>query len=231
MERVNRLAIIHTTAATVDSLKALAAEYLPGHQLLHIVDESVLPELAANGGDLSTVEDRLLAYARMAEQAGATILLEACSSVGDVVEKMRQTVSIPVVRIDSPMAEEAVRRAGRLAGRIGVAATLPTTLAPTTRLLEAQARAAGSEIALESLLIQGAFEKLSAGDRAGHDALLVEGLSLLAQKVDVVVLAQASMARVLPQLPEADREKILTSPRLAMERVQAVAANSSPTGW
>lgn len=230
MEPINRLAIIHTTTATVDSMKTLAAEYLPDYALLHIVDESVLPQLAKNGGNLSEVEDRLLAYARMAEQAGATILLEACSSVGEVVEKMQRTVSIPVVRIDTAMAEEAVRRAAQAAGQIGITATLPTTLAPTTRLLEAQARAAGVNVILKSQLIQGAFEKLSAGDRAGHDALLVEGLAELAQQVDVVVLAQASMARVVPLLPAADQAKILSSPRLAMQRVQAITAQSSAGG-
>ena len=217
---MSRLAIIHTTTATVDSMKSLAAELVPGWDLLHIVDESVLPQLAKNGGNLAEVEDRLIAYARLAEQAGANILLEACSSVGEVVEEMRQVVSIPVVRIDEPMTENAVQ----LGTRIGVAATLPTTLAPTSRLLESQARAAGKTIELQSTLIEGAFEKLSAGDRTGHDALLVEGLSKLAKEVDVVVLAQASMARVIPQLTPAEQAKFLTSPRSAMERVRAIAA-------
>ena len=217
---MSRLAIIHTTTATVDSMKSLAAELVPGWDLLHIVDESVLPQLAKNGGNLAEVEDRLIAYARLAEQAGANILLEACSSVGEVVEEMRQVVSIPVVRIDEPMTENAVQ----LGTRIGVAATLPTTLAPTSRLLESQAGAAGKTIELQSTLIEGAFEKLSAGDRTGHDALLVEGLSKLAKEVDVVVLAQASMARVIPQLTPAEQAKFLTSPRSAMERVRAIAA-------
>lgn len=217
---MSHLAIIHTTTATVDSLKALANELLPGWELLHIVDESVLPQLGRNGGNVTEVEERLLAYARLAEQSGASILLEACSSVGEVVEKMRRQLGIPVVRIDEAMAEQAVQRAGR----IGVAATLNTTLAPTSRLLEQQAQAAGKAIQLESRLIKGAFEKLSAGDRAGHDALLIEGLTALAQNVDVVVLAQASMARVIPELPAGEQAKFLSSPRSAMQRVQAVAA-------
>ena len=36
----------------------------------------------------------------------------------------------------------------------------------------------------------------------------------------VVVLAQVSMARVLPRVPDALREKFLTSPRLGMEAVK-----------
>jgi hypothetical protein len=49
----------------------------------------------------------------------------------------------------------------------------------------------------------------------------------LAPGVDCVVLAQASMARVLPHLPEAQREKFLTSPRLAMMQVQEALAASA----
>jgi hypothetical protein len=42
-------------------------------------------------------------------------------------------------------------------------------------------------------------------------------------RVDVIVLAQASMARVVQGLPEKDRRvPILSSPRLAVERLAQV---------
>ena len=216
-----KLAIIHTTSATVDSMKALAAEMLPGSELVNFVDDSILPQLGRNGGDLAEVEERLIHYARFAEQVGADVILEACSSVGELVSKMQSAVSIPIVRIDDAMAEQAVQRGERL----GVAATLPTTLQPTTRLLQAKAQAANKQVEITPLLIEGAYQKLMAGDREGHDNLLVENLQDLARTVDVVVLAQASMARVLPRLSAAEQEKILVSPRLAMERVKSVMAS------
>ncbi len=222
---MTRLAIIHTTSATIDSMKALAAEILPGSELVNFVDDSILPQLGRNGGNLAEVEDRLVHYARFAEQVGADVILEACSSVGEVVAKMRSAVSIPIVRIDDAMAEEAVER-GR---NLGVAATLATTLQPTARLLKAKAEAAGKQVEIRPLLIEGAYQKLMAGDREAHDNLLVEKLQDLARNVDVVVLAQASMARVLPRLSAADQGKILTSPRLAMERVKNVVASLSIT--
>jgi Asp/Glu/hydantoin racemase len=218
---MTRLAIIHTTSATVDSMKALAAELLPGSELVNFVDDSILPQLGRNGGNVAEVEDRLVHYARFAEQVGADVILEACSSVGEVVAKMQSAVSIPIVRIDNAMAEQAVQRGTRL----GVAATLATTLQPTTRLLKTKAEAGGRQVEVTPLLIEGAYQKLMAGDREGHDNLLVEKLRELARGVDVVVLAQASMARVLPRLSAADQDKILTSPRLAMEHVKNVMAS------
>lgn len=220
---MTKLAIIHTTPATIDTMKTLATEILPGHQLVNFVDDSILPQLGQNGGSLVDVEERMIHYARFAEQVGADVILEACSSVGELVPKMQSAVSIPVVRIDEAMAEQAVQRGTRL----GVAATLPTTLQPTTRLLHAKAQAAGKQVEITPLLIEGAYQRLMAGDREGHDNLLVEKLQELARAVDVVVLAQASMARVLPRLSAADQEKILVSPRLAMERVKNVMASLS----
>lgn len=214
---MTRLAIIHTTAATVEPLKALAAELVPGADVVNFVDDSILPQLRDNGGDVSQVEDRLLHYAEFAEQVGADAILSACSSVGEVAERMRERVSVPVVRIDDAMAEAAVARGGV----IGVAATLPTTLEPTQRLIRAKASEQGRSVTIKSRLVDSAYQRLMAGDPAGHDTLLAEALEAFAGEVDVVVLAQASMARVLDRLPEHLRERFLTSPRLAMEQVRA----------
>lgn len=213
---MTRLAIIHTTPVTIEPLKALAQELLPTCEVLNWVDDSILPQLAETGGDMSAVAERLTYYTRFAEQAGADVILHACSSVGEVVAQAQQAVAVPVVRIDEAMAEEAVRRAER----IGVAATLATTLNPTLALLRRKAEEAGKLISLEPRLVNAAYQKLLVGDREGHDAVLAEALKELGQAVEVVVLAQASMARVLPRLPDEQRDKFLTSPRLAMERVR-----------
>ncbi len=217
-----KLAIIHTTPVTVEPLKALAAELMPGVRVSTFVDDTILPQLGENGGDLRAVEPRLTCYARFAEETGADIILSACSSVGELARTMREAVTIPVVRIDEAMAEEAVRSAQH----IGVAATMPTTLAPTMRLLREKAEAAGREVRLESVCVQAAFERLAAGDQEGHDALLAQALTELAGRTERVVLAQASMARVVPALPAELQGKFLTSPRLGMERVKAVLEGS-----
>ncbi|RPI23605.1 MAG: Asp/Glu racemase [Chloroflexota bacterium] len=211
-----KLAIIHTTPATLVPLKELAAEILPGCDVINFVDDSILPQLAETGGDLTRVEERLVGYARFAQQAGAEVILSACSSVGEIVPAMRQAVSIPVIRIDEAMAEKAVRSGAT----IGVAATLATTLNPTLRLLRQKAEEAGLKVEFKPVLVSAAYQKLMAGDKDGHDDLLVEALEALTGEVDGVVLAQASMARVLPRLPETERGKFFTSPRTAMEQVR-----------
>jgi hypothetical protein len=69
-------------------------------------------------------------------------------------------------------------------------------------------------------LCDGAFDALAGGDQGRHDELVRAGLAELAGDVDVVVLAQASMARIFAALPEEERlVPILSSPRLGMEHV------------
>jgi aspartate/glutamate racemase len=225
---MTRLAIIHTTPATLEPLKALAAELLPDCDVINFMDDSILPQLGKNGGNLSEVEDRLIHYVQFAEQAKADVILSACSSVGEVVAKAQQFVSIPIIRIDEAMAVAAIQRASAApVPSIGVVATLATTLNPTLRLLQATAGAMGKEIKFSSRLVEAAYQRLMAGDKEGHDAALVEALSDLARSVEVVVLAQASMARVLPRLPKAEQGKILSSPCLGMEQVKRVLNKES----
>jgi hypothetical protein len=215
---MGKFAIIHTTPVTVQLLTALAEDILPGWEILNYVDDSVLPQLASNGGKLEDVIGRLVQSAVLAEAAGAAGILSACSSVGECVSAMAKSVSIPVVRIDEVMAEEAVRRGPR----IGVAATVATTLNPTTRLILAKAAAAGKDVVLEPVLVSEAYQMLAAGDAQGHDRVLTAALEGLAQSVDVVALAQASMMRVLSGLPPEMRTKFISSPRSGMERLKSV---------
>jgi Asp/Glu/hydantoin racemase len=120
------------------------------------------------------------------------------------------------MRVDRPMAEAAVAT-GR---RIGVIATLPTTLEPTADLVRRCAAAAGREIELTARLCTGAFEALMSGNAARHDELVLAALNDLQCQVDVIALAQASMARVVGQISEADRRvPILASPPIAIDHL------------
>lgn len=212
----NKIAIIHTTSVTVDSLKQLIAEKIPNSEVINFVDDSVLPQLQENDGKISLVEERLVQYAKYAEELGADIILNACSSVGEVVSSMRKQVDIPVVRIDEAMAEMAIQKGTK----IGVAATLATTLRPTMNLIETKAKEMNKEIELISVLAEEAYQFLLDKDQAAHDCSLADSLMKLEKDVDIVVLAQASMARVVSTLDADKQGKFLSSPTLGVERVR-----------
>lgn len=209
-----KIAFIHTVVSLPAVFKSLCAEILPEAAMFHIVDESLLQNTIRAGKLMPITARRLLGYLVSAQEAGANLAMVTCSSVGPAAEWSRCFVDIPVYRVDEAMAELAVRTGSR----IGVAATLSTTMNPTTELVRSKAAAIGKDIELTSKLCEGAFEAVISGDTARHDALVSEGLRELMKQSDVIVLAQASMARVVDALPETEkRVPILSSPRLAVE--------------
>jgi hypothetical protein len=207
--------VIHTSPATIDLFNRLLRQRLPEVRVANLLDDSILPELRDNGGKVDAVAGRWSQYVAIAKRLEARVVLNACSSIGELCEPVGRDVGIRVVRVDARMAREAVRR-GR---RIAVVATLASTLRPTRDVLQATAVEMGEDREVAATLASGAYEALIGGDQAGHDARVAAAITASGEQADVVVLAQASMARVLPAVPESVRAKCLTSPPLAVESV------------
>jgi Asp/Glu/hydantoin racemase len=192
---------------------------LPNVKVFNLVDDSLIKDVIAHGELRPHVARRVAQHVAAAEDAGADFILVTCSSIGPAVETAATLASVPVLRVDQPMADRAVIETQR----IGVIATLPTTLEPTADLIRRRAAAAGKNIELTSRLCEGAFESLMSGDAATHDRLVASALRELTTEVDVITLAQASMARVVDQLPREERRvPILTSPPIAIEYLATI---------
>jgi Asp/Glu/hydantoin racemase len=189
----------------------LCAELLPGVETFNIADDSLIKEVIREGRLTPSVSRRVASQVISAAEAGADQIVVTCSSIGAAVEQAASLVNVPVLRVDRPMADLAIATGPR----VGVAATLPTTLGPTVDLLQCRAKAAGASIELSPQLCEGAFEALMGGDAATHDDLVGAAIESLASRCDVVVLAQASMARVAAAL-RGVTTPVLTSPRLAI---------------
>lgn len=210
---MKKVVCVHTAMALVGPLTEIFKEYLPEVKLNHIADDSLIQEVIANDGVTPAVRRRLLSHYVAAADAGADVVFNTCSSVGDVADYGNTYAPIPVFRIDYPMAVEAVTTAKR----IGVISTLPTTLAPTRRLLENAACQEGREVVLVDGLADGAFQAGQSGDGETHDRLIAEAAAKIADEVDLFVLAQGSMARMEQRLSELTGKPVLSSPVLGVK--------------
>ena len=217
------LGLVHTSATLVPVFGQLCKEKLPGVSVFNIVDDSLVKGIMAAGSLTAPISRRVAGYIESAELAGADCILVTCSSIGPAVEAAAKLTGVPVLRVDQPMADEAVK----MGKRIGVIATLRTTLEPTADLIARRAAAAGKAIELTSRLCEGAFDALMSGNAAEHDAKVASVLKELSGRVDVVVLAQASMARVVDGLSAADkRTPILASPAIAVDYLRTILSQS-----
>jgi Asp/Glu/hydantoin racemase len=214
---LSTLAFIHTSHVLIPTFADLARKHLGAAKIFNMVDESLIQNTIASGELTKATIRRLVNMIGSAHDGGADAVMVTCSSIGPAIPIARSVYNFPIFRIDDAMAAKAVQSADR----IGVAATLKTTLEPTVGLLEEKASERHRSIRVVECLCNGAFEKVLAGDTEGHDQIVSQALTSLIGKVDVLVLAQASMARVVNQLPAgALNMPVLSSPELAIQQAR-----------
>lgn len=177
-------------------------------EIISLQDPSILAQVREAGYVTPTPAARLIGMYMDAIGQGADAVLNVCSSVGEVADSVQTAaayIGVPIVRIDEDMCREAVR----LGSRIGVLATLSTTLEPTKGTINRVARAMGRHVTLVDGLIDGAFGL----DQAQFRRLLLEAAGKIIDQVDVIVLAQGSMAYVEKDITAAYGKPTLSSPR------------------
>jgi Asp/Glu/hydantoin racemase len=211
--------LVHTIPALVDLFTEWCRDLLPELRTLHVLDEPMLERINRRGTGAPEDDDRLAEHVALAQSIGAAGVLVTCSTVSHSVASIRDRFEIPVFAIDDRLATEAVA----IGSRIAVVATAPSTLEPSRTLLEATAARAGRGVSVSLRVVDDALAALVAGDGATHDRLVERAIVRSAPDADVVVLAQASMARVLRAM--ADRPlaiPVLASPFLALAEVRRV---------
>lgn len=222
--KLKTLGLIHTSATLVPIFQKLCNDLLPEVSVFNIVDDSLIKDVINKNKLTNDTARRVVNYVGSAEAAGADLIMVTCSSIGAAVEASAALTNVPVLRVDQAMAEQAVRTGSR----IGVIATLPTTLEPTSDLVRRMAIKAGKEIVLTAKLCDGAFDALMNGNPEKHDEMVSKALIELSANVDVIVLAQASMSRVVETLsPENKIVPILASPGIAIAQIAELRKASS----
>lgn len=208
---------VHTASPMVEPTKALFAEYLPETRLINIVDDSLIQDVIQAGEVPAAVAKRLVSYFFAGVDAGADLIFNTCSSVGEIADLARPLLSIPLVKIDDDMATEAINTADS----IGVLATLPTTLGPTVRLVRNKAARMNKSVTVVEGLAEGAFQAMMSGDAAKHDQLIRDTAKRVAAQADALVLAQGSMAKMETPLADETGKPVLSSPRRGVLAVKA----------
>lgn len=210
-----RVVLIHTSPVSLNDLKALFAQIVPEVEMINIIDDSLLAQVKKVGHINSEIISRMCSYVQVANTLKPDLIFNQCSSVGEAFDIARTQASCKTLKIDEPMAEKAVE----LGTRIGVVATVASTMAPSCNLVRRKAKEANKDVEVKEYLVNGALDILMSGDVETHNRLCIEAIREAQAENDVVVLAQGSMTALLPLLTSTAKP-VLTSPRLAVERVR-----------
>jgi Asp/Glu/hydantoin racemase len=216
-----KMGVLHTSFVFINVetvFHNLYKEILPDVQVIDFVDSDVLAAVKREGGIKSSHVQRMCHLAMAAESAGVDLIFSTCSSLGPTMDVARQLVNVPIVKIDDAMTQKAAKEGHA----VGVMATVPTTLQPTIDLIQGKAKIIGKSVEIKPYLCEGAFDVLMGGNRQQHDQMVLEGARRLAAKVDLIVLAQASMSRLAPTLSQEIGKEVLSSPRLAVNYIRSL---------
>ena len=192
------LGIIHANNLTIRAMQPFIGRYIPDVEVMHVCDDAIQRDnIRAGVGVIPKVNYfKFAQYAHNLEEAGVDMILLACSTFNYAAELARPLVNIPIMQIDRPMMEEAVRH-GR---RVGMLATLATTVPSSERLLRIVAAEQKREVEITTVLRAEAFAAIQKGDTATHNRILLEEIEKLSDGVDSIVMAQLSMSALEPLL-------------------------------
>jgi hypothetical protein len=218
---VAHLVFLHTAEVNVSTFEQLTLELAPGTATTHIADAELLDRARSNGLDDSKLAATLHARLRRFVEPGDLVVC-TCSTIGGLVESIGSDLGVATMRIDRPMAAEAVSR-GR---RIVVVAAIESTVEPTCALLHEEAARAGHDIELMVSLCDDAWARFEANDHRGYAMAIADHVRAIGRGVDVIVLAQGSMSGAAALLGDLDIP-VLSSPRMgvaaALERFRRSA--------
>jgi hypothetical protein len=102
--------LLHTATIHGEPFHDLLAEAAPGVEQVHVTDPRLLAA-AVHTGVTPEVQAEVTRHIDHLVASGATAVLVTCSSIGEAVEAAAEQASVPVLRLDEPMAREAIATA------------------------------------------------------------------------------------------------------------------------
>jgi aspartate/glutamate racemase len=192
------LGIIHATGLTINATKPYIDKYIPNVSVMHLCDDTIQRDNIAAGVGVIPKRNfyKFAMYSHNLEEAGVDLIMLACSTFNFAAELARPMIDTPIAQIDRPMMELAVKTGKR----VGLLATLPTTVPASERLLQIAADEAGKTIECETVLRSEAFDVLIKGDVEKHNEILLQAIDDLSSQVDCIAMAQLSMSALAPFL-------------------------------
>jgi aspartate/glutamate racemase len=213
------LGIIHAAVFTSQTVQRFIDEILPEVEVLHLGDDSIQRDnLAAPVGTVPKVNYfKFVTYAHFLEEAGVNLIMLGCSTFNRAVEYAEPSIRVPMLQIDRPMMDLAVRQGER----VGLLATLPSTVPSSERLLRKAAEEAGQDVEIKTILSSEAFKVLREGKPEEHNEILLREIDKLSREVDSIVMAQVSMSVLEPRLANT-RVPVYNSGRTGFQKARQI---------
>ena len=216
MPRSPRIVLFHATSVAIEPIKTSMEQLWPEAEAVNLLDDGLTIDRAREGDHLSEILiERFVDLGRYACRAGADGILVTCSAFGPAIDRMIETLPVPVLKPNEAMFRAAIRQGGR----IGMLATF----APSVPTMEAEfaefAAQAGADSKLDTIVVPDAIDLLRKGDAETHNRLVGDMAADLADR-DAIMLAHFSTSRAAEKVRAAVSVPVFTAPDAAVTRMR-----------
>jgi Asp/Glu/hydantoin racemase len=212
-----RIVLIHALGGSVGPIREAFAERWPAAQTVNLLDDSLSTDRARDGVLTDAMTERFVRLTRYAVDTGADAILFTCSAFHAAIDTAKAMVDIPVLKPDEAMMEAAVD----IGSRITLMATFEPTLGTASAELEKIAGERGRSITVNAVHVTDALAQLQSGDPHGHEATIV-AKAKVQRDMDVLLLAQFTMAPTAPLVVGVVDVPVLTSPGAAVDKLKGL---------
>ena len=202
-----KVALIHAMISSIKPIESAFIEVAPDIERLHFMDTGLLPLIEEDGELTPRIIRRFSHLVNIAADTEIDAIQLSCSAFNNVTSILQPLYSAKMFRSDEAMLDKALEY-----NRIGLIATANET--PST--LKSYLYSQNKDVHVQVTVNRKALEHLQEGRINEHDKMIEDMIREIEKEVDVIVLAQYSMAHVVRNIDTS--VPVLTGPLLAAKR-------------
>lgn len=210
-----RIVLLHATPVAMQPVQTAFEQRWPEAETINLLDDGLSIDRARDADLTQAMIARFVGFGQYGARMGADGILVTCSAFGPAIERLADSLPVPVLKPNEAMFEAAIGQGGRTA----MLYTFPPARAGMEAEFREEAARTDPGAVLESFLVEGAIEAVRAGDVETHNRLVAAAAAELTG-FDSIVLAHFSTARALQAVRAVTDIPVLSSPDAAIDKVK-----------
>lgn len=215
-----RIVLLHATPVAMQPIQTAFEQRWPEAETVNLLDDGLSIDRARDTDLTQTMIERFVGFGQYGARMGADGILVTCSAFGPAIERLADSLPVPVLKPNEAMFEDAVAQGSR----IGMLATFAPSVSTMTNEFEEYVSRSGKRATLTTIVVDDAMRLLRAGDADSHNRLVAARAPEL-KHCDAIMLAHFSTSRAAEKVREAVAVRVLTAPHAAVERMRTLVQN------
>ena len=217
MKKAPKIYLVHAAAVSIPPVVASFHENWPEAKVVNLLEDALMTDLAEDGKLTDAMVERFVHIGKYCVKASADAILFCCSAFGPAIEECRRQISIPVLKPNEAMYEQLVASSGT----VNLLATFQPSLPSMLAEIAACAKEKGTNVTVESHLVDGALDALMKNQHDEHNRLIAEAAARQTSG-KIIALAQFSMAPAKAVAAKRTTTPILTTPDSAVAKLKTL---------